>query len=121
MYQVDKIDGKGLGCIASMDIKMGSVILSENPHIKINERKVLTNSDHGDSSDETSFPELLKMWESYKKLSEADQIEYMKLHNKYESMEILPLELKPYFQRQVIEAKSNIRFASLKFGWKVGG
>jgi len=112
MYQVKKIYGKGLGCIASMDIKKGSVILSENPQINVDAKKVLN------TSDESSFIEILKMWECYKQLSEADQIEYMKLHNKYESMEILPLELKTSIKKEVLIAKSKIRFASLRLELK---
>ena len=33
-YQVKKIDGKGLGCIATKDIKRGTLILREKAQMK---------------------------------------------------------------------------------------
>ena len=33
VYQVKNIEGKGLGCVASMNIKRGSTILREIPQI----------------------------------------------------------------------------------------
>ena len=34
IYKVVNIEGKGLGCVASTDIKRGSLILNENPQIQ---------------------------------------------------------------------------------------
>ena len=34
IYKVVEIEGKGLGCVASTDIKRGSLILNENPQMQ---------------------------------------------------------------------------------------
>ena len=33
VYKVTEIEGKGLGCVATVDIEKGSLILTENPQI----------------------------------------------------------------------------------------
>ena len=67
MYEVKRIEGKGLGCIASKDINKGVLILSESPQIP---------DIHG------SAQSIMTLLESYQKMSKADQQEYMKLHDK---------------------------------------
>ena len=33
LYQVKEIEGKGVGCVATRDIKSGTLILSETPQL----------------------------------------------------------------------------------------
>ena len=33
VYKVTEIEGKGLGCVATVDIEKGTLILTENPQI----------------------------------------------------------------------------------------
>ena len=70
-YKVTEIEGKGLGCVAILDIKKGSLILAETPQLCI----------------ETEEREGSSMWiqsllKSFYEMSKADQNEYMTLHNK---------------------------------------
>ena len=76
MYQVRRIEGKGLGCVASIDILQGSLIMSENPQIP-----------------NVGCDNILAVWEFYQRMSETDQLEYMTLHDKYENIEHLPSEI----------------------------
>ena len=61
-------EGKGLGCVATVDIEKGSLILAENPQIC---------AEYGLGS---QIKSLLK---SFKRMKKADQLEYMALHNKF--------------------------------------
>ena len=79
MYEIESIEGKGLGCIATKDIKRGSLILNEKPQIP----------DVGDEN-------VLALLECYEKMSLADQVEYMTLHDKFEDIpyQVLTLKMK---------------------------
>ena len=72
VYKVAKIEGKGLGCVATEDIKKGSLILNENPQIYENTEEKSWSSKW--------IKSLLK---SFNKMSKNDQLEYMTLSNKY--------------------------------------
>ena len=71
VYKVAEIEGKGLGCVAILDIEKGSLILNE-------------------SSQMCGIPEEIKgssKWmktvlKSFYQMGEADQLEYMTLRNK---------------------------------------
>ena len=99
VYQVKPIDGKGLGCFASMDIRKGALILSENPQIpgRTSEEK----------QDENKW--IRKLFQSFSRLSKADQIEYMTLHDKYNDIQALPSEMKSRIEKELSVAKSNIK------------
>ena len=71
VYRVTEIEGKGLVCIATMDIEKGSLILSENPQMSANAEAEAMGSSKWIKS-------LLK---SFNKMSEADQMAYMRLKN----------------------------------------
>ena len=69
MYEVRTIEGKGLGCIATQDIKRGWQILHENPQMP-----------HvGDEN-------VLALWKNFEKMSVANQVEYLTLHDKFEDI-----------------------------------
>jgi hypothetical protein len=76
VYKVTEIEGKGLGCVATVDIEKGSLILTENPQICGN-----TEEKEGNSK---WIKSLLK---SFKRIKKADQHEYMALHNKYNNFQ----------------------------------
>ena len=69
-YQVMKIEGKGFGCVATQDITIGTLILSENPQIA-----VIDNDGEGFLAP-TYVREVMK---SFHLLEKADQEEYLKL------------------------------------------
>ena len=70
VYEVTEIEGKGLGCVATKDIRKGSLILNENPQIYENTEEKSWSSKW--------IKSLLK---SFNKMSEADQMAYMRLKN----------------------------------------
>ena len=71
VYKVTEIEGKGLGCVAIMDIEKGSLILNENSQML-----GIPEETRGKAS---WMKILLK---SFYQMSKADQIEYMTLSNK---------------------------------------
>ena len=71
MYRVTEIEGKGLVCIATTDIEKGSLILSENPQMPANAEAEAMGSSKWIKSVSKSF----------NKMSEADQMAYMRLKN----------------------------------------
>ena len=78
MYKVTKIEGKGLGCVATSDIKKGSLILIVNPQLCVE-----TEETEGSS---IWIKSLLK---SFYQMSKADQHEYMTLHNQFNNIQNL--------------------------------
>ena len=72
VYEVTEIEGEGLGCVATKDIRKGSLILNENPQIFENTEEKSWSSKW--------IKSLLK---SFNKMSKNDQLEYMTLSNKY--------------------------------------
>ena len=76
LYKVTEIKGKGLGCIAIMDIKKGSLILDEKPQIC------------ADIEDGRGSSKWIKsVLKSFYEISKADQDEYMTLHNKFNNFQ----------------------------------
>jgi len=73
LYKVTEVEGKGLGCIALKDIKMGSLILKE--------KFQWTAKKMQDPDDDSDFHEWVKsIVTSYQKLSSSDKKEYLKLY-----------------------------------------
>ena len=72
VYRFTEIEGKGLACIATTDIKKGSLILRENPQMP------------ADAEAETmgSSKWIKSLSKSFNKMSKPDQLEYMRLKNK---------------------------------------
>jgi len=82
IYQVVDIEGKGLGCVASTDVKRGSLILNENPQIK----------SFGETLNEARQKGQLAEWikrllKSFNQMNKADQLEFMTLCNIYDFQE----------------------------------
>ena len=82
IYKVVYIEGKGLGCVASTDIKRGSLILNENHQIK----------SFGETLNEARQKGQLAEWikrllKSFNQMNKADQLEFMTLCNIYDFQE----------------------------------
>jgi len=77
MFRVTPIEGKGLGIIATKFIKRGTLILKEVPQIPHVERPTSMEVDLWKRYIKT----LIKL---FYQMSEPDQEEYLKLHNRYE-------------------------------------
>ena len=76
VYKVTEIEGKSLGCVATVDIEKGALILTENPQICGNTEEKKWSSKW--------IKSLLK---SFKRMKKTDQLEYMKLHSKYNNFQ----------------------------------
>ena len=76
VYKVTEIKGKGLGCVAIVDIKKGSLILDENPQICPDIKEELLSSGW-----------IKSLMKSFYEMSKADQDEYMTLHNKFNNFQ----------------------------------
>ena len=72
VYRLIEIEGKGLACIATTDIKKGSLILKENPQMPADAEAETMGS--------SKWIKILS--KSFNKMSKADQLEYMRLKNK---------------------------------------
>ena len=87
LFKVKEIDGRGLGCIATKDIKMGTVIMRETPQLQIS----LAN----EAGKIVCCPEsVLGLLASYNCMSKLDQTEYLNLYDKFDNLHVLPLEQK---------------------------
>ena len=76
IYKVIEFEGKGLGCVASTDIKRGSLILNENPQIKSLGETLKEARQKGQMAE--WIKRLLK---SFNQMNKADQLEFMTLCN----------------------------------------
>ena len=90
IYKVVDIEGKGLGCVASTDIKRGSLILNENPQIQSSgiNHGVYNNYYRvpGEILNEARQNGHLAEWiksllKSFNQMNRADQLEFMTLCN----------------------------------------
>ena len=82
IYKVVDVEGKGLGCVASTDIKRGSLILNENPQIKSVGETLKEARQKGQMAE--WIQRLLK---SFNQMNKADQLEFMTLCNIYDFQE----------------------------------
>ena len=70
VYRLIEIEGKGLACIATTDIKKGSLILKENPQMPADAEAETMGS--------SKWIKILS--KSFNRMSKADQLEYMRLN-----------------------------------------
>ena len=70
-YKVEKIVGKGFGCIATKDIKRGTLILKEKGQVFDNGSKSVTED------------WIKNVVNSFNGISKSDQEEFFKLHNRF--------------------------------------
>ena len=110
-YKVVEIEGKGLGCVASEKIKKGSLILRENPQMRIPEE--ILKGKNGIQNIPLIIRSVLK---SFNEMKKADQAEFMTLHDKYEAKcQDLSLEEKLKIEKlNVDETKFESDYKSIK-------
>ena len=75
LYSERRLAGKGIGCIASKDIKKGSLVLRERPQLLIPEQD---NPTH-----QGAVHHAENVVKAFMEMSKEDQEGYMKLHNKF--------------------------------------
>ena len=91
LYKVVPIEGKGLGCVALKDIKMGTIILEEKPQMVINEEFVDESLGHDSKAKTVDYTSLNShqrayadaVVEAFMKMSKDDQYRFCGLHNAY--------------------------------------
>ena len=84
IYKVVDIEGKGMGCVASTDIKRGSLILNENPQIKSSEFH-----SQREARQKGQLVEFIKtLLKSFNQMNKKDQLEFMALCNIYDFEEL---------------------------------
>ena len=76
LYSEANVAGKGIGCIASKEIKKGSLVLRESPQLLIPEQDSPTFEGAVQHAEE-----IIKV---FKGMSQEDQESYLKLHNKFD-------------------------------------
>ena len=76
LYKVVPVDGKGLGCIALKDIKIGSIILEEKPQMVIKKEIVDRSGRHF---------EMDWILKAFNEMIGNDKLRFLNLHNAFES------------------------------------
>ena len=104
VFEVKKIEGKGLGWVANKDIKRGSVIFTENPHLE------LSLEQKGAKSMEINFnPNWVeKVMSSFNRMNKTDQDEYMKLSNSFDNIQFLIPQHRMLLQKEIENRKTVI-------------
>ena len=82
LYEVVEIPGKGLGCKALQDIKMGTLILKEKPQCV------------GQKEYDFSYACFESQINSFNSMSQQNKEEFLKLSNKYRNPKSIPTALK---------------------------
>ena len=82
LFQDKEIDGKGRGCMATKNIKMGTVILKETPQLPIS----LYNEVGEIIWSPKSVMDLLAHFNS---MNQNDQTEYLSLYDKFDNIHSL--------------------------------
>ena len=84
-YKVKVVEGKQFGCVASKDIKKGTIILKEKPQCIAN----------WSGSRLKKFENVI---EAFNKMSKSDQDDYLKLYNKFTESQTLNSEIKDWIK-----------------------
>merc|ERR1739848_770046 len=93
LYEVVDIPGKGKGCIALEDIEIGTLILKEKPQF------ILQITAMDVASGRHSYDDhLFSLMDSFLSMKKKDQVEYLKLFNKYSDVS-LRWDLYPDWER----------------------
>ena len=90
IYKLEDIEGKGLGCVASTDIKRGSLILNENPQMQssgginhgiINNYYRVPGEILNEARQNGQLAEWIKsLLKSFNQMNKVDQLEFMSLY-----------------------------------------
>ena len=110
LYQVKEIYGKALGCVASKDIRQGTVILIETPQLVVEDNLTGNNFENVHLTDSSDSAWIKKVVSAFNGMSQVDQNEYLKLYDNYIDLEHSPLpsDLKNQLQKGNFERKSKI-------------
>jgi len=85
LFEIQTIEGKGVGFVATKDIKRGTVIFTESPQLD------LALEEKGKIYDVEFNPILLeKVVSSFNRMKKTDQEDYLKLHNNFDNIHSLP-------------------------------
>ena len=99
LYQVVEIDGKGLGCIATQDIKRGTVILREHPQLAVSLPDYTLQVDSSPMS-------IIQIMTTFNGMKKDDQTEYLKLSDSFLYSNLLPSEKKLEMQSYLEESRT---------------
>jgi len=127
LFEVKKVEGKGLGCFAIKDIKRGTLILKEAPQIEQQPVKLDTDNEAIEtfSVDEnggfisTNPFSIMNIMISFNAMNKKDQMEYLKLYNKSGNNQPLPVDLRIrnnfiHFMKLINKAKKSDHVKLLK-------
>jgi len=85
LFEIQTIEGKGVGFVATKEIKRGTVIFTESPQLD------LALEEKGKIYDVEFNPILLeKVMSSFNRMKKTDQEDYLKLHNNFDHIHSLP-------------------------------
>ena len=85
LFKVQEMEGKQFGCVATKDIKKGTIILQEKPQCIAN----------WSGSRLKKFENVI---EAFNKMSKSDQDDYLKLYNKFTESQTLNGEIKDWIK-----------------------
>ena len=95
-YKVVKVDGKGLGCVATKDIKRGTLILREKAQLCYKGSEIHTRGG------------IKSVVESFKQMSKDNQEEFLKLHNHYLELDLSSDKTFTKYQHQLRSKVSQV-------------
>ena len=90
LYKVVEVDGKNFGCVALKDIQKGTVILKEKPQCVAN----------WSGSQLQKFTSVIT---NYNKMSQSNQENYLKLHNRFNQDEVISKVLNDELKKWLLE------------------
>ena len=90
LYEIVPIEGKGQGCVALQEIKIGTLILKERPQCVAKQELVSGEGGH------LSYDYLKSLSDAFFAMSSSDQQEFMKLESRFKDKNLLEdLALRP--------------------------
>ena len=78
LYEVLPIEGKGMGCIASGKMKIGTLIMQEIPQFLLPENL---------KESKPSLKMMITLMDIFKTMSKSDQMKFLKLQNRFKNDE----------------------------------
>jgi len=89
LFEIKEVEGKGLGWVATKNIKRGTVIFKEKPQLALNccsEEQMKSGN-----MDIEFSPDLVeKVMSAFNGMNKSDQEEFLTLYNKYDNIQHLP-------------------------------
>ena len=87
LYREEKLPGKGVGCIALVEIMKGNLVLRETPQLlhPVSAKRQLIHDDEEYEEEEEEAKHLEFCVNAFMKMSKKDQESYLDLHNKFDT------------------------------------